>query len=142
MSGVPSRDWLRLGGSAGEGVPSKAALEASSESPSPKRALLSDRLGRIGDAAQRVGSRASAWLRARRWSAPAIGHGLAALRAPFSGFGAGRSRRPLRIAGIGLACLVLPIVLYVAYAVATIPSDGGMAGEASPSAVFVTSADG
>ena len=142
MSGVPSRDWLRLGGSAGEGVPSKAALEASSESPSPKRASLSDRLGRIGDAAQRVGSRASAWLRARRWSAPAIGPGLAALRAPFSGFGAGRSRRPLRIAGIGLACLVLPIVLYVAYAVATIPSDGGMAGEASPSAVFVTSADG
>lgn len=54
----------------------------------------------------------------------------------------GVSRRwPRRLAFVALA-IVLPILAYVAYAVATIPRDGGMVAEASPSAVYVSSSDG
>jgi 1A family penicillin-binding protein len=149
MSGEPSRDWLRLGGSAGEGAPSKAAPEAPAEPPLPTHFPPLAPLSRVGDFARHIGSGAAqaatgvfARMRGRRWTIPAIGSGLAAFRARFTGRGDGRPRRALRIAALALACLVLPLLLYLAYAVATIPSDGGMAGEASPSAVFATSSDG
>ena len=47
-----------------------------------------------------------------------------------------------RVAVWSVLALLLPALLFVLYALATIPRDGGMAAEASPSAVIVAARDG
>lgn len=75
--------------------------------------------------------------RATRWAASRarVGAALARLRPT------GRYRWA-RIAAVAVALVLLPLLSYVAYALATIPREGGMAAEPSPSAVFVSSDDG